>query len=366
MHDAGTFDYLELPDCGAQTVEIARRLSPHYHCVFAPFRDEGQIETYARAGFYCRSSFTAQDLPLHGRGGAGECLARLPAERRDDILSGVRRAEARGLGVEVDVLRGRREDFRAVYEWYFEVLRPSAATHFPNARQYRFVEDFNEDLLTRDGDNPFVFAAARAGDQIVGGALLRHLPAALYRRQSSFAAAFPDAPDAGPVLQMHLLDSGAGPAGNVNAFLYHSIIDWGARQGYGFFSFGREDLTLPPREQLNVVGAKRAWGTTTVLESGAGTQFVLCNRAALLHLDADYFVFHREPGAHYLRYFLNADVVPQALSRWLEGDAYLRKFVYTRSRETFSHLEKRAPRWNKTTLVLCGADGAEEAAAACP
>lgn len=365
MSYATPFDYVELPDCGPQTAEIARRLSPHYHCVFVPFRDESQFESLRRQGFYCRSSFTAQDLSLVGAASTEDCLSRLPAKRRNDIMSGVRKAQSHGIRMEIDIFRHGRDDFRNIYSWYFDVFRPYAATHFPNAYKYQFVEDFTADLLSCYRDNPFVFASAWLGDKIVGGSLHRHLPCSLYRRDSSFAAAFPDAPASGSMLQMYMLNSGSEPAGNINAFLYHSIIGWCIRQGYSFFSFGRENLILPPREYLNVLGSKRAWGTTTVLECGAKTQFVLCNRKALLHMDADYFVCDWEPGAHHLRYFSNEREVPKALSQWLEGDAYLRKVVYTRSADTFSYLEKRGERWNNTSLVLCDAEGEEETSVEC-
>jgi hypothetical protein len=316
-------------------------------------------------GFYCRSSFTSQDLPLEGFDSIEEYIATLPAKRRNDILQGVKKAQAHNIKMSVGVFRHGDKDFRDIYSWYFDVFRPYAATHFPNAFKYQFIEDLTSDLLGRYRNVPFVFATAWWAGKIVGGSFLRHIPCSLYQNKSSFASAFARPSDEGTVLQMYMLNSGNEPVGNFNTYLYYSLVDWCIQEGYSYFSFGRENMILPPQEYLNVLGAKRSWGTTTIMESGHRTQFVLCNREALLHLDVDYYVFHWELESYWLTYFANDENVPKVLSQWLEGDAYVHKRVYTRCRQVFSYLEKRAARWNNTSLFLCDSQGKETASIKC-
>jgi hypothetical protein len=361
-----SFEYIELPYCGAQTAELARRLSPYYHCVFFPFSDESQIEPLAAQGFYCRPSIASQDLSLAEFESIEQCLASLPAKRRNDITQSVRKAEDNGIEVSVEVFRHTYEGFRDIYSWYFDVYRPYAATHFPNKYKYDLIEDLNADLLSRYRYNPFVFAKARWNGKIVGGSFLRHIPSRQYGLNSSFLQAFPGEVGQGDVLQMSMLNSGHEPVGNINTFLYYCIIDWCIKQNYRVYSFGRENLMLPPKEYLNVVGSKRSWGTTTVLERDAvSLQFVLCNREALLHLRSDYFIFHWTPDSYQLIYFANSEDIPKALSQTLESDSYINKRVYTRKSSVFSYLEKRSHRWSNAGIILYDSCGKEEASITC-
>lgn len=366
MISSTRFEFLTLPDCGTQTAEIARRLSPHYHCIFFPCVEESQIEPLTAEGFYCRSAYTTQDLSLAGFGKVEDCLASLPAKRRNDIMQSVKRAEGQGIEVSVNLFRHTPDDFRDIYTWYFDVYRPYAATHFPNKYRYSSVEDLNRDLLGTYRRRPFLFAKAVWNEEIIGASLLRHIPAARYRQNSSFNQAFADERPGGDVLQMFMHNSGPKPIGNINTYLYYCIIAWCIKQGYRAYSFGRENVIVPPEDYLNVLGSKRSWGTTTVLEHGpASLHFVMCNRKALLHLRSDYFLFHWTRDDYRMVYFANTENVPKALSQTLEGDSYIHKHVYTRNRSVFSYLEKRAARWSKTLISLCNSEGLEESSIVC-
>ncbi len=352
------FDYLELPYCGDKTPAIAKRFSSYYHCVFSSFMDQSQIERFTAEGFYCRASVASQDLSLVGVGSIKELISRLPSKRRNDIMQSVRKAEDQGIEVIIEPFRQRPAQFREIYTWYFDVYRPYAATHFPNKYKYNLIEDLHEDLLGRFGRSPTVLAIAKWPAGVVGASFLNHIPCKQYGVNSSLRAAFSSEEPQGDILQMSTLNSGSGPTGNINTYLYYRLIEWCITQGYAYFSFGRENLMLPPCEYLNVVGSKRSWGTTTVIETDpSGLQFVICNRSALLHLGSDYFYFTWTPDNYALNYFANQEKIPKSLSQMLEGDAYIRKRVYTRKRSIFAYLEKRALRWKNVVLVLCAANG---------
>lgn len=368
MIDSPHFDYLKLPQCGAQTVKIAKRLLSYYHCVFTPFIDESQIESLTAEGFYCRASIASQDLPLLKLGTIKDLLSNLPAKRRNDILQAVRKASEQEIEINIDVFRQSSKQFQDIYTWYFDVYRPYAATHFANKYKYHLIDDLHADLLGRFRSNPCVVAIARWRGKIIGASFLLHIPSAQYRVKSSFRVAFPQEEEAlSSVLQMCTLNSGPGPVGNINTYLYYSLIQWCVTQGYGYFSFGRENLMLPPAEYLNVLASKRSWGTTTVLESDAGSlQFVLCNKKALLYLSSDYFLFSWTQDAYRLIYFANDEKVPKALSQMLESDSYIEKRVYTRKRPIFAYLQKRALRWTNAEIVLCAGDATAQDSVVCP
>lgn len=360
------FESVDLPYCGRQTAEVARRLLPFYHCVFVPCADEGRVESLTSEGFYYRSSSASQDLRLHGLTGVEQYLGALGAKRRNDILQAARKAEEHGIEVSIDIFRRAPREFHDAYAWYFEVYRPYASAHFPNRYKAQFIDDFHTDLLQTYRRVPFIFATAKWNGKIIGGSFLRHLTWAEYRLRSSFDAAWPDAPKPGDVLQMFMLNSGHEPVGNINTYIYYRLVDWCIRQGYGYFSFGAENIVLPPEDYLNVVGSKRAWGTITVLHYEDERRLVLCNHKALLYLRSDYLIFHRDADGYRLTYFANDRNVPKVLSQWLSGDGYLRKRVLTRDRSVFTYLEKRAQRWNNARVSLCNAEGDEERGFDCP
>lgn len=360
------FEYVNLPHCGKQTADAARRLLPFYHCVFVPRGDESLTASMLSHGFYNRCSAVSQDLPLHGFKTIEECLRALGAKRRNDILQSVRRAEESGISVSVDIFRRSPAEFQAAYDWYFEIYRPYASVHFPNNYKAMFVDDFNTDLLHTYRRRPFIFAAAKWQDKLIGGAFLRHLTWAEYRAGSSFEDRQPDTPQQGDVLQMFMLNSGHEPIGNINTYIYYCLIDWCIRQGYGYFSFGAENIVMPPEDYLNVMGSKRAWGTSTTLRYDGDRRFVLCNHNALLDLRSDYFIFHRGADSHHLTYYANDRSVPKVLSQWLSGDDRLRKSVFTKDRSVFAYLEKRAQRWTNAVVVQCDAEGAEQQSFVCP
>jgi hypothetical protein len=366
MIAGSSFDYLTLPYCGSQTAAIARRLSHYYHCIFIPFVDKNQIEQLTAEGFYCRASTATQDLPLKKLGSMDEMLSKLPSKRRNDIRQAVRKASEQQIEITIEPFRQRPEQFRDVYNWYFDVYRPYAATHFPNKYKYNLIEEWHEDLLGRFRLTPSVLALAHWQKKIVGASLLVHIPCRQYGVNSSFRIAFPEEQGIGDVLQMSTLNSGSGPVGNINTYLYFRLIEWCITHGYAYFSFGRENLMLPPNEYLNVIGSKRSWGTTTVVENDAATlEFVLCNRKALLYLGSDYFLFSWAPSVYRLIYFANDEVIPKSLSQMLESDSYLDKEVYTRKRSIFSYLEKRAARWKNVVIVLCSGNGKTIESLAC-
>jgi len=367
MIDSPSFDYLKLPYCGTDTAKIAKRLSPYYHCVFTPFVDQNQIDPLTAQGFYCRASIASQDLPLELFGTIKDLLSQLPAKRRNDIVQVVKKAREQEIEITVEVFRQKSDQFQDIYTWYFEVYRPYAATHFANKYKYSLIEDLHADLLGRFRSRPSVLAIARWQGKIIGASFLFHIACPQYRVRTSFAAAFPRVKTFGDVLQMSTLNSGPGPIGNINTYLYYCLIQWCIQAGYGHFSFGRENLMVPPNEYLNVLGSKRSWGTTTLLENDAHSlQFVLCNRRALLHLRSDYFLFLWTKDAYRLVYFANDKNVPKALSQTLESDAYIEKHVYTRNRSIFSYLEKRAARWKNARLVLCSPAGIAASSVVCP
>lgn len=358
MIESSQFDYLELPYCGEKTAAIAKRLSPYYHCVFSSFMDQSQLEQLTAQGFYCRAPVASQDLSLMELGSIKDLISKLPSKRRNDIIQSVRKAEEQGIEVAIEPFRQRPAQFREIYTWYFDVYRPYAATHFTNKYKYNLIEDLHEDLLGRFSSSPTVLAIAKWREGVVGASFLIHIPCKQYGVKSSFRAAFSSEEPQGDVLQMSTLNSGSGPIGNINTYLYYRLIEWCITQGYAYFSFGRENLMLPPSKYLNVVGSKRAWGTTTVLENDpASLQFVICNRSALLHLRSDYFLFSWAPDNYGVTYFANEEKIPKSLSQMLEGDSYIRKRVYTRRCSIFSYLEKRALRWKNVVLVLCSANG---------
>jgi len=362
---SNSFEYLELPYCGAQTARIAKRLLPHYHCVLTPCVSEALRDEMFSEGFSYRPSAVSQDLFLEGVTNIKQCLDSLNSKRRNDIVQAVQRAQATGIEVSIDLFR-RPRDFEDVYAWYFDVYRPYAAVHFPNKYKCQLIEELHSDLLRRYRFKPFVLAVARWKGKVVGGSFLRHIPYAEYRRQTSSESCWPGASGGGEVLQMFMLNSGHEPIGNFNTYLYYSLIDWCIRQGYRVFSFGSENILNPPEDYLNVIGSKRAWGTATVLQFEGLNHFMLCNHAPMLHLGADYFIFHLGPESHELTYYANQQSTPKILSQWLSGDAYIRKTVYTRSPRIFSYLSARAPRWENARLVLCDADGNERSSLVCP
>lgn len=367
MIESSQFDYLTLPYCGEKTAAIAKRLAAHYHCVFSPFVDQSQIDQLTEQGFYCRASVASQDVSLMKVGSIKEFLSRLPSKRRNDIMQSARKAEQQGIEVTIEPFRQKPAQFREIYTWYFDVYRPYAATHFPNKYKYNLIEDLHQDLLGRFRSSPCVLAIARLQERIIGASFLIHIPCQQYGVKSSFRMAFSSEEAQGDVLQMSTLNSGPGPVGNVNTYLYYRLIEWCIVQGYTLFSFGRENLMLPPNEYLNVVGSKGSWGTTTVLENDpASLEFVFCNRNALLHLRSDYFLFSWIPNAYGMIYFANDEKIPKSLSQMLERDSYLNKQVYTRKRSIFSYLEKRALRWKNVALVLCAANGATAQSLTCP
>jgi hypothetical protein len=360
------FEFVELPYCGGRTAEAARKLLPFYHCVFVPCVDESLTDSMLSQGFYYRSSATSQDLPLRDFKTVEHCLGTLGAKRRNDILQAVRKAENYGIEVSIDLFRRSPAEFREVYSWYFDIYRPYASTHFPNNYKAQFIDDLHSDVFQTYRRRPFVFATAKWEGKLIGGSFLRHLTWAEYRLKSSCDAAWPDAPGQGDALQMFMLNSGHEPVGNINTYIYYRLVDWCIRQGYGYFSFGAENIMMPPEEYLNVMGSKRAWGTTTVLRYDGEKRFILCNRKALLYLRSDYFVFHRDADSYRLVYFANDRDVPKVLSQWLSGDGYIAKSVFTRDHSVFTYLEKRAQRWNNARLILCDAEGSEELAVVCP
>jgi hypothetical protein len=365
--ESSQFDYLELPYCGEKTAAIAKRFSPYYHCVFSPFVDQRQIDQFTAQGFYCRASVASQDVSLMKVGSIKQLLSKLPSKRRNDIMQSVRKAEEHGVEITIEPFRQRPAQFREIYTWYFDVYCPYAATHFPNKYKYNLIEDLHQDLLRRFSSSPCVLATAKWEERIIGASFLIHIPCKQYGVKSSFRTAFSSEEAQGDVLQMSTLNSGPGPVGNINTYLYYRLIEWCITQGYAYFSFGRENLMLPPSGYLNVVGSKRSWGTTTVLENGpASLEFVLCNTNALLHLQSDYFLFSWTPNTYGMIYFANDEKIPKSLSQMLEGDSYLEKHVYTRKRAIFSYLEKRALRWKNVVLVLCAANGATAESLACP
>ena len=362
-----SFDYVKLPYCGEATARIGKRLSQYYHCIFTPFVDESQIEPMTAQGFYCRSSIASQDLPLEKLGSIEDLLSNLPAKRRNDIVQVAKKAREHEIEITIEVFRQTSHQFQDIYAWYFDVYRPYAATHFANKYKYSLIEDLHADLLGRFRSVPCVLAIARWRGKIIGASFLLHIACAQYRVKTSFAMAFPNEQAFSDVLQMSTLNSGPGPIGNINTYLYYRLIQWCIEAGYGHFSFGRENLMAPPNEYLNVLGSKRSWGTTTLLENDAGSlQFVLCNRRALLYMGSDYFLFHWTQAAYRLVYFANDENVPKALSQMLESDSYIEKSVYTRKRSIFSYLEKRASRWKNSELVLCSTNGAPKNSVACP
>lgn len=165
---------------------------------------------------------------------------------------------------------------------------------------------------------------------------------------------------------MFMLNSGHEPIGNINTYIYYRLIDWCISQGYSYFSFGSENILMPPEEYLNVMGSKRAWGTDTILRYTGDNNFVLCNHQALLYLRSDYFIFHHDPVSYRLTYYANDRDVPKVLAQWLSGDSYLSKTVFTRDRSVFAYLEKRVQRWNNARLILCDAEGSEKQTVFCP
>jgi Acetyltransferase (GNAT) domain len=361
------FDYLELPYCGEKTAAIAKRFSPYYHCVFSPFVDQSQLDELTAQGFYCRASVASQNVSLLKLGSMKDLLSKLPSKRRNDIVQSVRKAEEQGIEITIEPFRQTPGQFREIYLWYFDVYLPYAATHFANKYKYNLIEDLHKDLLGRFRSGPCVLAIAKWRGQIIGASFLVHIPCKQFSLKSSFRMAFASDEAQGDVLQMSTLNSGSGSVGNINTYLYYRLIEWCITQGYAYFSFGRENLMLPPNEYLNVVGSKRSWGTTTVVENDpASLEFVLCNRNALLHLRSDYFLFSWAPNAYRLIYFANEEKIPKSLSQMLERDSYMDKHVFTRRRSIFSYLEKRALRWKNVVLVLCSANGATEQSLACP
>lgn len=367
MIERSDFDYLELPYCGEKTATIAKRLSPYYHCVFSPFVDQSQIDELTAQGFYCRASFTSQDVSLIKPGSIKDLLSSLPSKRRNDIVQAVRRAEDEGIEITIEPFRQKPQQFREIYKWYFDVYLPYAATHFANKHKYDLVEDLHKDLLGRFHSGPSVLALARRRGEIVGASFLLHIPCRQYAVKSSFKMAFSSEEVQGDVLQVSTLNSGSGSIGNINTYLYYRLIEWCITQGYQYFSFGRENVILPPNAFLNVVGSKRSWGTTTVVDNDpANLQFVLCNRNALLHLRSDYFLFSWDANAYGLIYFANDEKIPKSLSQTLERDLYMDKHVYTRKRSIFSYLEKRALRWKNAVIVLCSTNGTTEQSLVCP
>jgi hypothetical protein len=361
------FDYLELPYCGEKTATIAKRLAPYYHCVFTPFVDQSQIDELTEQGFYCRASTTSQDVSLMKLGSIKELLSKLPSKRRNDIVQAARKAEEQGVEITIEPFRQNQEQFQKIYEWYFDVYLPYAATHFANKYKYELIEDLHKDLLGRFRSGPGVLAIAKWNGKIIGASFLIHIPCKQYGVKSSFRTAFPSEDAQGDILQMSTLNSGSGSIGNVNTYLYYRLIEWCITHGYEYFSFGRENLMLPPNAYLNVVGSKRSWGTTTVVENDpARLQFMLCNRKALLHLRSDYFLFSWDSKTYGLIYFANDEKIPKSLSQMLENDPYMSKHVYTKKRSIFSYLEKRALRWKNVVLVLCAANGTTEHSLVCP
>lgn len=366
MIRSSNFDYLELPYCGRETAAIAKRLSPYYHCVFSPFVDQSQIDDLTEQGFYCRASIASQDVSLVKPGSMKDLLSNLPSKRRNDIVQSMRKAEEEGIEITIEPFRQTPRQFREIYTWYFDVYRPYAATHFANKYKYDRIEDLHKDLLGRYRSGPGVLAIAKWRGNIIGASFLIHLPCRQYGVNSSFRNAFSAEEMQGDVLQMSTLNSGAASLGNINTYLYYRLIEWCITQGYAYFSFGRENLMLPPNEYLNVVGSKRSWGTTTVVENDpASLQFVLCNRIALLHLRSDYFLFSWDANTYRLIYFANDEKIPKSLSQMLEKDLYISKHVYTRKRSNFCYLEKRASRWKNAVLVLCSPSGAAAQSLTC-
>lgn len=360
------FEYLELPYCGAQTARIAKKLLPHYHCVLTPPVGGALRDEMFSGGFSYRPSAVSQDLHLEGVTSIRQCLDGLNSKRRNDIVQAVQKAQANGIEVSIDLFRRRPQDFADVYAWYFDVYRPYAATHFPNKYKCQLVEELHSDLLHRYRFKPFVMAVARWRGKVIGGSFLRHIPYAEYRRHTSSESCWPGAPGGGDVLQMFMLNSGHEPVGNFNTYIYYSLIEWCIRQGYRVFSFGSENIINPPEDYLNVIGSKRAWGTTTILQFEGQNHFMICNHAPMLHLRGDYFIFHRGPEQHELTYYANQQSTPKILSQWLSGDAYIRKTAYTRSPRIFSYLEARASRWENARIVLCDADGNTRSSLDCP
>lgn len=361
------FEYLKLPYCGRETAAIAKRLLPFYHCIFSPFVDQSQLKQMTAEGFYCRASTASQALSLTEAGTVAELLAKRPAKRRNDIMQSVRKASEQGIEITIEPFRQTSEQFRDINAWYFDVFRPYAATHFANKYRYNKIEDLNADLLGRFRSMPAVHALARWQGKIVGASFLAHITGKQYGISSSFRIAFAGQNQSGDVLQMSTLNSGGGPVGNINTYLYYHLIEWCLAQGYSYFSFGRENIMLPPNDYLKVVGSKRSWGTTTVVENDAqGLEFVLLNWNALFCLRSDYFLFCWAPDAYRLIYFANNEEIPKSLSQTLESDPYLDKHVYTRKRSIYSYLEKRASRWKNVVLSLCAANGATIESLACP
>lgn len=357
------FDVIEIPYAGPQTAEIARRLAPYYHCVFAPPPDRELSKSLIAKGFYYRPNSTSQDLLLENVRSIEDCLGNLNSKRRNDILQAVQKARKLDLEVSIDVFPRDHKSFADIYSWYFDTYRPYASIHFPDTYKYTFIEELNLSLL--DSLHSFVLARAMRGSEIVGASFLSPVPYARYQSWTSFNSAFSAADKSGDVLQMYVLSSGHKEVGNINTYLYYCLIEWAIERGYKLFTFGRENLVLPPGPYLNVLASKRSWQTTTVMRYETGSHLVLCNKKALLHLDADYYLFHSDSENYYLTYFANTDAIPKILSQWLEGDVYIRKLVYTRNRETFSYLEKRASRWKNTVITLFDPSATEQDSLTC-
>ena len=363
MSGRTAFDHIQLPYMGGQTAEIARRLAPYYHSVFMPATGDDQVRSLVAEGCYYRPFAASQDLSLVDVHSMDDCLARLNSKRKNDIAQAVRKARNQGIEVSMGVFRRDSRSFADLYEWYFEAYRPYAAIHFPNTYKYMFAEDLNLSLL--DPHHNFVLLRAKRGSEIVGASFLAHVPLPPYCSTSSLERAFPGDGVPGDLLQMYVLSSWHPEIGNINTFLYYCMIEWAISRGYRFFSFGRENIVLPPGPYLNVLGSKRSWKTTTVLHYEADSQIVWCNKAAMLYLGDDYYIFHSDLENYFLSYFANEGSIPKILSHWLEGDPYIRKQVYTRNRRTFSYLEKRQQRWKNTALVLCNPDASEQTRVDC-
>jgi hypothetical protein len=363
MFKKNLFDFIELPYMGRQTADIARRLAPYYHCVLIPASDESLVRSLIAEGYYYRPCATSQDLSLEGFRSIEDCLNRLNSKRRNDISQAVEKARKHDVRVSIDIFRRDGKSFADIYSWYFDTYRPYASMHFPNSYKYMFVEDLNISFL--DTQHSFVILRAILGSAIVGASFLSHIPCARYQSFSSFDTAFSVADRSGDVLQMYVLNSGHEQIGNINTYLYYCMIEWAIKQGYRFYSFGRENILRPPGPYLNVLASKRSWQTTTVLRYEPGSQIMLYNKKALLHLGMDYYLFHFDLQRYYLIYFANTGAIPKILSQWLEGDTYIRKLVYTKNRETFSYLEKRAGRWKNTVVSLRNSDAVEQSSFNC-
>src|SRR6185437_13425845 len=204
----------------------------------SPFVDQSQIGELTAQGFYCRASVTSQDVSLTKLSSIKDLLSKLPSKRRNDIVQSTRKAEEQGIEITIEPFRARPEQFREIYAWYFDVYLPYAATHFANKYKYELIEDLHKDLLGRFHSGPGVLAIAKWQGKIIGASFLVHIPCRQYGVKSSFRNAFTSDDAQGDILQMSTLNSGSGPVGNVNTYLYYRLIEWCITHGYEYFSFG--------------------------------------------------------------------------------------------------------------------------------